>query len=135
MKHSKNRRSTAFLTTDLLVHFSSRRSAEGNHEFFQVNDLVACFWLFFGSHPEVLELARSLNSYFLECYIWSCGFHQDVFMGRWRLNFFLVFLKSFVWVRLVFFSFPALEYYLDELLSLYGNTFGRRKVLGDTSLC
>ena len=66
-----------------LVCFSSRRSAEGKRKFSQVNDLVACFWVIFGSRPEVLELAQSLNSYFLECYIWSCGFHQDVFMGRW----------------------------------------------------
>src|SRR6266496_941004 len=93
-----------------LVRFSSRRSAEGKCKFSQVNDLVACFWFIFGSRPEVLELARSLNSYFLECYIWSCGFYQDVFMGHWRLNFPLVFLKSFVRVRLVFLSSPALEY-------------------------
>src|SRR6266496_418629 len=93
-----------------LVRFSSRRSAEGKRTFSQVNDPVACFWFIFGSCPEVLELARSLNSYFLECYIWSCGFHQDVFMGRWRLNFPLVFLKSFVRVCLVFLSYPALEY-------------------------
>src|SRR6266542_1796692 len=55
-----------------LVRFSSRKSAEGKRKFSQVNDPVACFWVIFGSRPEVLELARSLNSYFLECYIWSC---------------------------------------------------------------
>src|SRR6266498_1646000 len=93
-----------------LVCFSSRRSAEGKRKFSQVNDPVACFWVIFGSRPEVLELARSLNSYFLECYIWSCRFHQDVFMSRWRLNFPLIFLKSFVRVRLAFLSSPALEY-------------------------
>ena len=52
-----------------LVRFSSRRSAEGKRKFSQVNDPVACFWFIFGSRPEVLELARSLNSYFLESYI------------------------------------------------------------------
>src|SRR6266542_1252019 len=53
-----------------LVHFSSRRSAEGKRKFSQVNDPVACFWFIFGSRPEVLELARSSNPYFLECYVW-----------------------------------------------------------------
>src|SRR6266542_6169394 len=93
-----------------LVRFSSRSCAEGKRKFSQVNDPVACFWFISGSRPEVLELARSLNSYFLECYIWSCRFYQDIFMGRWRLNFLLIFLKSFVRVRLVFLSSLALEY-------------------------
>jgi len=62
----KDRESTAFLTTDPLVHFSSRRNAEGKCKFSQVNDLVACFWVIFGSRPEILELTQSLNSYFLK---------------------------------------------------------------------
>src|SRR6266542_2629044 len=126
--------STAFLTTDPLVCFSSRRSAEGKRKFSQVNDLVTCFWIIFESCPEILELTRSLNSYFLECYIWSCRFYQNVFMSRWRLNFLLVFLKSFVQVRLVFSvsqllntnwtnSFHFMEIFLED-----------RKTLADTLL-
>ena len=60
------RKFTAFLTTDHFVHFSSRRSAEGKWKFSQVNDLVACFWVIFGSRSKVLKLAQSLNSYFLK---------------------------------------------------------------------